>query len=182
VIERGTVVVRGARIECVGAAGQCDTANVDRVVDLAGKFIVPGLFDLHAHHTDDALITPHRSPSALALAYGVTTILDPSTDSQSAFPLAEMIEAGTMVGPRTFSTAEPVISPGTAFGDQKIIRTQADADHEVDRRVDWGAISIKNYRQAGRFQHEFLMRAARRRGVTVTSEGGPLYFDVGLTL
>lgn len=181
VIDRGTVLVRGARIACVG---QCDTTGVDRVLDLSGKTIMPGMFDVHAHHTSEAsgVIPRDRWMSRIDLAYGVTTILDPAAESADAFPLAELIEAGGLLGPRTFSVAEFLIHPGVAWGDEKIIRTQADADREVDRRVDWGAISLKNYRQTGRFQHQMLLAAARRRGVTVTSEGGPLYFDVGAVI
>lgn len=184
VIERGTIVVRGARIVCVGTAAQCDTAGVDRVFDVSGKTIIPGLLDLHAHHTGDGagVTFPHRPTSALDLAYGVTTILDPATTSESAFPLGEMVEAGVVLGPRTFSVGELVIHPGTGFGDQKIIHNQADADREVDRRVDWGAVSIKNFRQSARYQQQLIMQAARRRKVTVTGEGGPLYFDVGVIL
>lgn len=184
VIERGTVVVRGARIACVGTVAQCDTTGVDRVLDVSGKTIIPGLLDLHAHHTVDAagVTFPHRPTSALDLAYGVTTILDPSTTSESAFPLGEMVEAGVVLGPRTFSVGELVIHPGTGFGDQMIIRNQSDADREVDRRVDWGAVSIKNFRQSARYQQQLIMQAARRRKVTVTGEGGPLYFDVGVIL
>jgi len=184
VIERGTVVVSGARIACVGATAQCDTSGVDRVIDVSGKTIIPGLLDLHAHHTGDAAgVTPlHRPTSALDLAYGVTTILDPATTSESAFPLGEMVEAGVVLGPRTFSVGELVIHPGTGWGDQKIIRNQIDADREVDRRVDWGAVSIKNFRQSARYQQQLIMQAARRRKVTVTGEGGPLYFDVGVIL
>ncbi|MGH7695753.1 MAG: amidohydrolase family protein [Gemmatimonadaceae bacterium] len=184
VVERGTVVVSGARIVCVGATAQCDTSGVDRVIDVSGKTIIPGLLDLHAHHTGDAagVTPPHRPTSALDLAYGVTTILDPATTSESAFPLGEMIEAGVVLGPRTFSVGELVIHPGTGFGDQKIIRNQTDADREVDRRVDWGAVSIKNFRQSARYQQQLIMQAARRRKVTVTGEGGPLYFDVAVIL
>jgi hypothetical protein len=154
------------------------------VLDLTGKTIIPGLFDLHAHHTDETsgIITPHRSSSALDMAYGVTTILDPNTSSESLFPLADLISAGVMVGPRTYGTAEMVISPGVAWGHTKILRSQADADREVNRRADWGAMSIKNFRQAGRYQQQFLINAARKRHMSITSEGGPLYFDVGLVL
>lgn len=184
VLPNGDVVVRDARIACVAPVGGCDTAGVLRRLDLTGKSIIPGLVDMHAHHTNvpNGIVVPQHRTAALDLAYGVTTILDPSTSSRSTFPLAEMTEAGVVLGPRTFSSAEPVITPGTSWGFYQVLRTQADADREVDRRVDWGAASIKNYRQAGRWQQQMLLRAARRRGVTVTSEGGPLYFDVGQVL
>src|SRR5690606_39860258 len=47
VIERGTIVVEGSRIRCVGA---CETAGVDRVIDVSGTTIVPGFIDMHSHH------------------------------------------------------------------------------------------------------------------------------------
>jgi Tol biopolymer transport system component len=181
VIQRGTVLVRGARITCVG---ECDVTTADRVLDLSGKTIMPGLFDLHAHHTSvpAGVVTTDRWLSRIDLAYGVTTILDPATTSKEAFPLAELIEAGSLAGPRTYSVAELLIHPGVAWGDEKIIRTGEDAGREINRRADWGAISIKNYRQTGRFQHQLLLAAARERGITMTSEGGPLYFDVGVVM
>ncbi len=181
IVDRGTIVVRGARIACVG---ECDTSGADRLIDLAGKFIIPGFIDVHAHHTYEAsgVIPQHRSNSALALAYGITTIVDPAADSKSAFPLAEMIEAGLLVGPRTYSAAEFVISHGYAWGDQRELHTYEDAEAHVNRRADWGAVSIKNYRLTNRLQQQYLLAAARQRGITVTGEGGPLYFNLGLTM
>ncbi|MEO8451006.1 MAG: amidohydrolase family protein [Gemmatimonadota bacterium] len=181
VIPRGTVIVKGARIVCVGV---CDTTGVDRVLHLEGKVVMPGLVDMHAHHTSEAsgVIPAHRPLSALDLAYGVTAILDPSVGSESIFPLAAMIDADVVMGPRTFSTAELVIHPGYAWGDNLILHSVADAAYEVNRRADWGAVSIKNFRQSRRAQNEYIVEAARRRGITVTGEGGPLTFDVGLTI
>lgn len=181
VIERGTVLVRGERIACVGA---CDLASADTTIDLAGRTIIPGLVDLHAHHTRERseVVPSARVPSAKALAWGVTSILDPAASSESVFPLAELQAAGRLVGPRVFTTTELLIHPGVAWGDQVIIRSPADAANEVNRRADWGAVSIKNFRQSRREQHQWLLDAARTRGITVTSEGGPLYFDVGLTM
>ncbi len=201
IIAHGDVVVSGARIVCISESGRgregggggrvagrraegCDLSRADRVIDVTGKVIIPGLIDMHAHHTREAsgVIAQHRTSSALDLAYGITTILDPAADSQSAFPLAEMIEAGLLAGPRTYSTAELVISHGYAWGDQREIHTYADAELHVNRRADWGAVSIKNYRLTNRREQQYLLEAARQRGITVTSEGGPLYFDVGLTM
>lgn len=181
VIDRGTVLVRGERITCVGA---CDASAADTTIDLAGKTIIPGLVDMHAHHTGERgeVVPTARPASARALAWGVTTILDPAASSESVFPLAELQDAGRIVGPRVFTTAELLIHPGVAWGDQVKLRSLADAENEVNRRADWGAVSIKNFRQSRREQHQFVLDAARKRGITVTGEGGPLYFDVGLAM
>lgn len=181
VIPSGTVVVRGARIACVG---DCDTTGVSRVVDVRGKTIIPGLVDVHAHHTTEAsgVIPFHRPASASALAYGVTTIVDPSASPRSVFPLAELVDAGRMIGPRTYTTADILISSGVAWGDQVEIANAEQAAFEIHRRADQGAVSIKNFRQTSRRQHQLLLQAARARGITQTGEGGPLYFDVGLAL
>jgi Tol biopolymer transport system component len=181
VIERGTVLVRGERIACVGA---CDASSADSTIDLAGKTIIPGLVDLHAHHTGERseVVATARPASAKALAWGVTSILDPAASSESVFPLSELQASGRLVGPRVYTTTELLIHPGIAWGDQVKMRGPSDAENEVNRRADWGAVSIKNFRQSRREQHQWLLDAARKRGITVTSEGGPLYFDVGLTM
>lgn len=181
VIENGTIVVTGSRLTCVG---RCDTTGVTRVIHVEGKTIIPGLVDLHAHHTDEesGVIPQHRPASSLDLAYGITTIVDPATTSESAFPLAELTDAGLVTGPRTYSSGEFVISHGIAWGDYHEIGSLDDARAEINKRAEWGAVTIKNYRQPGRREHQLLAMAARERGISLTSEGGPLYLDVGYAI
>lgn len=181
VIPRGTIVVEGSRIRCVG---ECLTAGADRVLDLSGKVVMPGLVDVHAHHTNDqsGIITRLRPPYLLDLAYGVTTIVDPATSSKSAFPSAEMVEAGVVLGPRIFSVGEIVVADSMGLGEHEEIGTFADAERQVSRRVKWGAVSIKNFRLARREQHQKLIEAAIRAGASVTGEGGPLYFTLGMVM
>ncbi len=167
IIENGTVVVMAGRISCVGT---CSTTGIEKVVDVAGKTVIPGWVDVHAHlHADHMGLMPRQNfATAVYLAYGITTTHDPATTSIQAFPTAEMIEAGETVGPRVFSTAEALY-----VGDAGLINgiTSRDAAvREVARRQSWGAAMIKQYMQPTRQQRQWVADAARERGMRLTAE------------
>jgi len=168
VIESGTIVVKAGRISCVGT---CSTAGISRVIDAKGKTIIPGWIDMHAHHhRESAGITPtHNFESAVYMAYGVTTTLDPSTWSEEVFPLAEMIEAGTAVGPRTFSTATPLLNgSGTNFNE---LTSYEATEHEITRLASYGVVALKQYLQPDREQRQWITDIARKQHLRVTGEG-----------
>lgn len=179
VIERGTVVVQGARIACVGA---CDTAGADTVIDLSGRTLVPGFIDMHAHHYREH--RGHRPlrdyEAAMYLAYGVTTNLDNSMWSQNIFPTAELIDAGRSIGPRTYSTGDPLYR-GDAARQNELSSRDVTAQN-VDRLQTWGAVSIKQYQQPRRDQRQWVSDVARDRGLMVTSESGDLFYNLGMLM
>ncbi|MFN8060772.1 MAG: amidohydrolase family protein [Vicinamibacterales bacterium] len=179
VVERGTIVVKGGRITCVGT---CPTAGVDRVVDVRGKTIIPGFVDMHAHHhRDHQGVLPRRNwESAIYLAYGVTTTLDNSMWSQNVFPMAELIEAGEVVGPRTFSTGDPLYS-GDAARQNELTSYEATEDN-VRRLAAWGAITMKQYMQPRRDQRQWVSDVARKLHLRVTAEGGDLEYNLSMIL
>lgn len=179
VIDGGTVVVKGARIACVGT---CSTDGVDRVIEATGKTIVPGFVDVHAHHYRDwrGMRPRHDFEQAVYLAYGVTTTLDPSAYSLNAFPTAELIDAGEMIGPRAFSTGDNLL-PGDSARNNEITDLTA-AVNEAKKMAGWGATVIKQYMQPRRDQHQWLTEAARQVGVNITSEGRFLFDDLGAVM
>lgn len=168
VIEHGTVVVEGARIACVGTADECDVSGVDRVMDAEGKTVMPGIIDMHSHHYREN--RGHRPPNdyevAMYLAYGVTTSLDNSMWSQNIFPTAERILAGRMVGPRTYSTGDPLYEDDGARYN-RIDSYQAAWDN-VARLRSWGAVAIKQYSYPRRAARQWVTDAGRRMGLMVT--------------
>ena len=181
VIERGTIVIDGSRIACVG---DCDTSGADRVVDVSGKTIIPGLLDVHAHHltfAGNSFIPPQRRhESARYLVYGVTTTHDPSAQPDPSFVIAEMHEAGRVIGPRTYSTGQTLVCP--PHGPVREIRSYDDALGHVNRLADQGALSLKDYKQCTRVQRQMLAQASRERGVTLTAENGDFIYLLGLVM
>ncbi len=189
IFERGTLLVRDGRITCVGV---CSAEHVERVIDLTGKTLIPGLIDVHDHISNEpnGVMTLRRPASLLALSYGVTTIVDPATSSRTLFPIAETTDAGRMLGPRMLGAAEAVFSSvggidgtsSTMFGPLLELNSFADADYQVARRAAWGAVVIKNYRQSRREQQQWLVEAARQHRLSVTSEGGSVLTDLGMIM
>lgn len=177
VIARGDIVVTDDRITCVGA---CSTAGA-KVIDVAGATIIPAWADVHAHHLGDIdpTIPAKHAASARFLAYGVTTVHDPCGDARvEAYALAEMIKAGRIVGPRSYTTGDCVRTWGGA-GD---IDSLADAENHVARRLKAGTLSIKSYAVATRIQRQWLIDAGRRQGAVMTAEGQGLLFNLALVM
>lgn len=178
VIESGTVVINGSRITCVGT---CPTEGT-KVIDVRGKTLIPGFVDMHSHHYRQhrGYRPLHDYEVASYLAYGVTTSLDVSMWSQNIFPSAELIEAGAMVGPRTFSSGDPLYSGDAAR--QNLISSYQVAEQNINRLQSWGAVSMKQYLQPRRTQRQWISDVARQKGLMVTAEGGDLFYNLGMIM
>ena len=179
VLEGATIVVDGARISCVGT---CSTDSVDKIVDASGKTITPGFIDMHAHHFREynGIIPPHAWESAIYLAYGVTTGLDNSMWSQNVFSAGELVDAGKLIGPRSYSTGDPLYN--RAGPRQNLITTYGVAEENIQRLKSWGAVSIKQYLQPRRDQRQWISDIARKEGLMVTSEGSDLAYNMGMIM
>ncbi len=179
VIERGTLVARNGRIVCVGT---CDASEADHVVDGTGKTVIPGFIDMHSHFFREyrGIIPTKAFEAAVPLAYGVTTNLDNSQWSQDIFPAIQMIEAGTLIGPRTFTTGDPLYRGDAAR--QNELNSYEVTEENIDRLQSWGAVSLKSYMQPRRAQRQWVTDVARDRGLMVTGEGGDLAYNLSLIM
>jgi len=179
VIAKGTILVKGSRIACVGT---CSTKGVDRVIDAAGKTIIPGLVDMHSHHYREwrGMRPRHDFEQAIYLAYGVTTTMDVSMYSQNMFPTAELVEVGEIIGPRGFSTGDNITAGDASRANE--INSPRDALAMVTKMAGWGATSIKQYAQPRRDQRQWTAEAARTVGTNLTSEGGFFFEDLGFIM
>ncbi|TMJ13954.1 MAG: amidohydrolase, partial [Alphaproteobacteria bacterium] len=173
VIEDAVVLIDGNRIRAVGHRGEVTIPAGAKTVDVSGKTIIPGLIDAHAHgpQAEDDLI-PQQNWSAMAhLAFGVTTIHDPSSTSSEIFPAAEMQRAGMILAPRIFSSGE-IVYGARAPGRYAAIESLDDALAHVRRLKAEGAHSIKNYNQPRRDQRQQIIAAALKENIEVVAEGG----------
>ncbi|MCB9645614.1 MAG: PD40 domain-containing protein [Deltaproteobacteria bacterium] len=176
VIENGTVLITGNRITAVGPAGKVSIPKGAKVVDVAGKTIIPGLIDAHAHGAQgtDGIIPQHNWGQYANLAFGVTTIHDPSNDTEEVFSASELQKAGMIRAPRIFSTG--TILYGAAGADYKSkVESLDDALFHLKRMKAVGAFSVKSYNQPRRDQRQMVLEAARQLDMLVVPEGGATY-------
>ena len=171
-IEDGSLVIEGNRIVAVGPRGEVAVPQGARRVELNGRTVLPGLIDTHAHGAQaTGGITPQKNWIDYArLAFGVTTIHDPSNDTHSIFAASEMAKAGVIVAPRTFSTG--TILYGAAGASRAEIDSLEDALFHLSRMKAVGAFSVKSYNQPRRDQRQQVIAATRRLGMMVVPEGG----------
>lgn len=173
VIEGGTVLVEGNRIVAVGK-DVAIPADAKRI-DASGKTIVPGFIDAHWHGAmNDSGLIPQQSWVNLAsLAFGVTTLHDPSNLSSAVFTQAEMQRAGVVTGPRIYSTGTILYGARTPFYSN--VNSLDEALTHLNRQKAEGAISVKSYQQPRRDQRQQVLEAARQTGMMVVPEGGALF-------
>lgn len=173
VIERGTVLVEGDTIRAVGE--NVTIPSGARVIDAAGKTIIPGLADMHAHvsHFGRGVVPQENWAYYANLAFGITTTHDPSATNELVFSQAELVKSGAMVGPRIYSTGTILYG---ADGDFKaVINSLDDARSHLRRMKANGAFSVKSYNQPRRDQHQQINQAARELGMLVVEEGGSTF-------
>lgn len=175
VIENATIVLDGNRIEAIGATAAMTLPAGTPTIDMTGKTIMPGLVDTHWHGSmgTNELIPEQSWVNYASLAFGVTTIHNPSSDTSEIFAHSQMGRAGRVVAPRIFSTGTILYGATTASTAQ--IDDLDDALSTLRRMQAAGAWSVKSYNQPRRDQRQQVIEAARQLNMMVVPEGGSLY-------
>lgn len=175
VIADGTIVVQQNRIIAVGRRDQVTIPADARVLDISGQVVLPGFVDTHAHgaQASQSMIPQQNWVNYARLAFGVTTIHDPSNSTHNIFAASELTKAGLVTGPRTFSTG--TILYGAAGSYNAEIESLEDAKFHLKRMQAVGAFSVKSYNQPRRDQRQQVIAAARELKMMVVPEGGSTF-------
>jgi imidazolonepropionase-like amidohydrolase len=167
-----TLVLRDGRIVATGPAASTPVPDGARVVDLAGRTVLPGLVMLHEH-----LYYPTgpgvygqlgQSFVRLYLAGGVTTMrTGGNLNGFMDITLKRRVEAGEAAGPSIDATM-PYVNGPNQFVQMTDLRTEERARRHVAYWADEGATSVKAYMQVSRAALGTAIREAHARGLKVT--------------
>ncbi len=173
VLYNAGVLIHENRIRYVGPMSELEIPDKALVINAEGKTIIPGLVDTHAHGSmgSEEIIPQQNWMQYSNLAFGVTTLHDPSNDTSEIFAAAELQKAGLLVAPRLFSTGS-ILYGAESLGVKAIVDNYEDALFHMQRMKDVGAISVKSYNQPRRDQRQQILAAARELNMMVVPEGG----------
>ena len=163
-----TVVVVDGRIAAVGAADSVQLPPGAQVVDGAGKYLVPGLWDMHVH---TAYATPAQVERILFPALVASGVLG-VRDVASRFPLQQSnawraaIADGRLVGPRLAAVGRNVDGAPVPLR-ALVARDETEARRAVEAARREGYDFLKPYNHLPLPAYRALAEEARRQGVAL---------------
>lgn len=159
-ISDGVVVIEGDRITAAGSRLRVKIPRGARVVDAHGKFLLPGLWDMHAHFEQVEW-------GPVYLAAGVTTVRDVGNEFEFVTSVRNAIKEGRGLGPRMLLAG---IVDGNSTRAWGIIRanTPEEAQAVVNKYHAAGFQQIKIYSSVKLEIVKAICEAAHRVGMTVT--------------
>jgi imidazolonepropionase-like amidohydrolase len=150
-----TIVINGTEI--VYVSNNTSENNYDihsfatkNVIDLTGKYITPGLFDMHAHVANVLKNSYNQSESEymlrMLLNHGVTTIRNPGGPTEQSVALRENVSERKIIGPQIFTAGQLLNTPQipVPFVERQV-QTEQDVRQEVRNQVATGVDYVKLY-------------------------------------
>jgi hypothetical protein len=162
-----TVVVEGQRIVNLGKSGDVQIPKSAKIVDAAGKFLIPGLWDMHVHTIfgdwipkDENIILP------LFVANGVTGVRDMGSDLEAVKQWRSEIAAGKLLGPRMIVAGPMLDGPTPRFPSSVPVSDSASGRKVVDDLKKAGVDFIKIQSLVPRDGYFAASSEANKLGIT----------------
>ncbi len=152
-----TVVITGDHITDLGEAGKVSVPQGGRIIDAGGKFLIPGLWDMHVHWYS-------RDTLTLFTANGVTGIREMFGNSD-LLRWRDEIAKGSLQGPRMLVASPIIDGPQPVWPNSITARDEAEGRKAVTRVKQWGADFVKVYSLLPREAYFGIADEARKQGL-----------------
>src|SRR5258708_4633986 len=161
-----TVTLRGDRIIKIEKTGKSRLPKDAKIVDASGKFLIPGLWDMHVHTIFGEWIPGGREVSLpLFVASGVTGVRDMGGDLDTLLAWKREISAGTLLGPRMVIAGPMLDGPKSRFPSSLSIATPDEGRKAVDELKAKGVDFIKIQSFIPRDAYFAVVEESRKQGL-----------------
>lgn len=161
-----SVLVKDGRIAAVGPRASMAHVPSAIVIDGTGKFLMPGLADMHVHLQRESSLESDNWLIDLLLANGITTVRN-MWGVPEHLALRKAIEEGKMIGPTIYTAGtildgRPPMWPGT-----EVVETPAEVDTALADQQAAGYDFVKVYSQLSTQAYHAIIEGARIRHLKV---------------
>jgi len=175
ILEEYTVVIKNGRIADMGANGEVEIPVDAHIVAGEGKFLIPGLSDMHSH------IWGAENDLLLYLANGVTTIRTMGSEPSVILDWRDQIRDGTRIGPNLWAwwpAIEDTLSPfvdsewseeWSSDGGVRFVHTPEEAEALVAEAAALGVDGIKSHGITSSEVYRALLKSANEHGLPFDS-------------
>jgi imidazolonepropionase-like amidohydrolase len=156
-----TVVTAGGRIADIGKDGEVQLPQGVRIVDASGKFLIPGLIDMHVHTSwDPSFVRP------MLLANGVTSVREMFAKDRQAIQLRrEELARGEILGPSILAAGQIIDGEGGPWPGSVIVSNAEQARQAVDAEKSGGFDYVKVYSALSRDEFFAIADEAKRDNI-----------------
>ncbi|KAH7101042.1 hypothetical protein BKA62DRAFT_657878 [Auriculariales sp. MPI-PUGE-AT-0066] len=178
IIRDGVLVARGGLIQAVGRESEVDIPEDATILDAEGGIVTPGFIDVHAHwngHFTGPFPLPARDWQHIAfLAYGITTLHNPSFENSGGYIERALAESGRIIAPRILHTGRVIYGgDGNGYHHEVVDFDQArEALTRIKAEGGPASFSYKNYQLPTRSARQRLLLAAKNMSMMSVPEGG----------
>lgn len=186
-IANAAMLVENGRITRIGSAERLTPPAGAQVIDLAGKFVMPGIINLHGHigNTVDlaanaSFYTRENIEKNLRTyaSYGITTVLSLGTDQDLIYKIRDEQHAGRPVYTRVYTAGHGFTikggiggAPPATFALEDVAEIPKDVDALAARKVDivkvWVDDSLGHRKKIPFEMSKAIIDNAHRHGLRV---------------
>ena len=156
------VVIQDAQIFRVGRMGDYRYPDNTRVMNLAGRYLLPGFIEMHAHLTTGPIVPDtvdgrkvfrsiyNRGASEdylrTLLAMGITAVRNPAGPTEEAIALRNSVADSQLLGPTIFTAGNLIVAaPSYWVGLSTEVQSENEVREEVRRQAMAGVDYVKLY-------------------------------------
>jgi imidazolonepropionase-like amidohydrolase len=154
-----SVVIEGGAIRSLDESSAAEPAG-----PFAGRFVLPGLIDMHVHHPPPFAFSERELFALLFLAHGVTTVRDTGSFAGSVLPHRDRIARGQRAGPRVFACG-PMLDGEPPWPGARVVVGAEAARAAVEELAREGVDCIKVHSSILPDAYDAVVTAAAEHGL-----------------
>ncbi len=161
-----TVIVKDKKIAEVGPSASVSIPHGAKVINGTGKFLIPGLADMHIHLTGAGEPTGSREfIIPLLIANGITTVRDMGGRVDVLKQLRQEIDSGKRVGPQIFFTGPYLDGNPPSFEPSIVVQSPAEAIRAVQKLKGEGVDFIKVQSRLRPEPYQAIAKESKAEGI-----------------